>query len=530
MMTDMLGDERFSVVKEDVRRVLRCERRRGDGWETVWENDAILPDGEMGWLYINGYAGSGEWHTEWFTRETGPQVSLYGARDADAEHEDFNLGLEQGPDGAWFVVTYADAEADVYAWLFEDSVLFCDGVPDIAKGVCEEAPNRDAATFDPKALKAMEVDSVPYAAPEEDGPDGEYEAVRPDGTVQHIALISETERFSIVRENGQNGLRLEEKRGDSWETVWANGNLLPNDDFGWLAMNVEEADEEIAHWDRVSRRVGRTQLYLYAAVKADAEHEDFSLSMSRDEGGAWQMDSYCDSGLGVYALLTDDGILFNADDFAAVQTAGFSFETVNRDAAAFNPKALKAAAERLKKAAEGAPIVDFFANAEPLYIAPNEKATCPVHTRPSAVSLRAADGKAAVSLSGWLMLLCRKGDWAFVLYETKPGRYRTGWIEGAQNDRLERAVRMTQEAAFRWYGGTINKDTVLMDDPIHADGVLGTVPKGTRVTYLDVMTARKADGGETEALVYVETVLNGQAWRGFIRGDDIDLDDTASFG
>ena len=54
------------------------------------------------------------------------------------------------------------------------------------------------------------------------------------------------------------------------------------------------------------------------------------------------------------------------------------------------------------------------------------------------------------------MLLCRKGDWAFVLYETTPGHYRTGWIEGAQNDRLERAVQMTQEAAFAWYGGTIN--------------------------------------------------------------------------
>ena len=70
---------------------------------------------------------------------------------------------------------------------------------------------------------------------------------------------------------------------------------------------------------------------------------------------------------------------------------------------------------------------------------------------------------------------------------------RQGWIEGAQNDRLERAVQMTQEAAFAWYGGTINKDTALMDGPVCASGVLGTVPKGTRATYLDVMEARKAD-------------------------------------
>ena len=60
--------------------------------------------------------------------------------------------------------------------------------------------------------------------------------------------------------------------------------------------------------------------------------------------------------------------------------------------------------------------------------------------------------------------------------------------------------------------------------------MLGTVPKGTRATYLDVMEARKADVSETETLVYVETTLNGEIWRGFIREDDIDLDDMTSFG
>lgn len=366
MMTDVFGNERFSVVEEAARRFLRYERKQGNEWKTAWENDAILPDGEMGWLNINGDAGSGQWHTVWFTRETGPQVSVYGSRDEEAEHEDFSLVLEQGPDGDWFVVIYDDAETDLCAWLFEDCVLFCDSVPDIAKGICEEAPNRDAAAFDPEELRTMEGNIVPYDA-------------------------SETERFSVAREDGLNELRLEKKM-------------------------------------------------------------------------------------------------------------------------------------------DGPVIVDLFANAEPLYIALDEKAVCPVHTRPSKVSPRAANGKAAVSLTDWLMLLCRKGDWAFVLYETTPGHYRTGWIEGAQNDRLERAVQMTQEAAFAWYGGTINKDTALMDDPVCASGVLGTVPKGTRATYLDVMEARKADDSETETLVYVETTLNGEIWRGFIREDDIDLDDMTSFG
>ena len=361
--TDVFGDERFSIVEEGERRLLRYEQKQENSWKTVWENDAILPDGEMGWMYIDGYAESGYWHTMWFTRETGPQVSLYGSRDVDAEHEDFSLSLEQGPDGNWFVVTYDDAEADLCAWLFEDRVLFCDRVPDIARGVCEEAPDRDAGTFDPQRLKGMEKNLVPYVEPEEDEQDNGPEASKTDGTVQN-----------------------------------------------------------------------------------------------------------------------------------------------------------------------GAVIVEPFANAEPLCVELNEKMTCPVHTRPSRVSPRAADGKAAVSLEDWVMLLCRKGDWAFVLYETKPGHYRTGWVEGAQNDKLERAVQIAQKAAFAWYGGTINKDTALMDDPVNADGLLGVVTKGTRATYLDVMHARKTEDSEAKTLIYVETTLNGQVWRGFIHEEDIDLDDTTSFG
>lgn len=55
---------------------------------------------------------------------------------------------------------------------------------------------------------------------------------------------------------------------------------------------------------------------------------------------------------------------------------------------------------RLEKKMDGPVIVDLFANAEPLYIALDEKAVCPVHTRPSKVSRARRTGKAAVSLTG----------------------------------------------------------------------------------------------------------------------------------
>ena len=221
MMTDVFGNERFSVVEEAACRFLRYERKQGNEWKTAWENDVILPDGEMGWLNINGDAGSGQWHTVWFTRETGPQVSVYGSRDEEAEHEDFSLVLEQGPDGDWFVVTYDDAETDLCAWLFEDCVLFCDSVPDIAKGICEEAPNRDAAAFDPEELRTMEGNIVPYDA-------------------------SETERFSVAREDGLNELRREKKM-DGPDNYVIHGSQ--SDSRADIKVSVENEKEAVKRWN-----------------------------------------------------------------------------------------------------------------------------------------------------------------------------------------------------------------------------------------------------------------------------------------
>ena len=45
MTTEVMDDERFSIVEEGETRFLRYERKQGDTWATIWENDAILPDG-----------------------------------------------------------------------------------------------------------------------------------------------------------------------------------------------------------------------------------------------------------------------------------------------------------------------------------------------------------------------------------------------------------------------------------------------------------------------------------------------------
>ena len=50
MTAEVMDDERFSIVEEGETRFLRYERKQGDTWATIWENDAILPDGELGWI------------------------------------------------------------------------------------------------------------------------------------------------------------------------------------------------------------------------------------------------------------------------------------------------------------------------------------------------------------------------------------------------------------------------------------------------------------------------------------------------
>ena len=91
MTAEVMDDERFSIVEEGETRFLRYERKQGDTWATIWENDAILPDGELGWIYIDSSPGGGEWLTKWFIRKVGPQVSVCASWRREAEYEDFVL-------------------------------------------------------------------------------------------------------------------------------------------------------------------------------------------------------------------------------------------------------------------------------------------------------------------------------------------------------------------------------------------------------------------------------------------------------
>lgn len=55
----------------------------------------------------------------------------------------------------------------------------------------------------------------------------------------------------------------------------------------------------------------------------------------------------------------------------------------------------------------------------------------PVFSAPGKDALRLADGKAALSPKGWVMVFGTEGDSAMVLYGISPGRYRAGYIKAS---------------------------------------------------------------------------------------------------
>lgn len=68
MMTDVFGNERFPLWRKRHADFCAMSANRGMNGKPLGKTMRFLPDGEMGWLNINGDAGSGQWHTVWFTR------------------------------------------------------------------------------------------------------------------------------------------------------------------------------------------------------------------------------------------------------------------------------------------------------------------------------------------------------------------------------------------------------------------------------------------------------------------------------
>jgi len=141
-----------------------------------------------------------------------------------------------------------------------------------------------------------------------------------------------------------------------------------------------------------------------------------------------------------------------------------------------------------------------------------------VFSAPSTAAYRANNGKAACSTNGAVYALGYENGWMLMLYEANAAnQYRVGYVD---TSKIKGKLPSLQQ--LDWDNTTVQvlETTSLTDDPALTGKSLMTLREGDYVKYLTTMY--NSDGWD-----YVETTLDGQTIRGFVRNGtlSISLDD-----
>lgn len=316
--------------------------------------------------------------------------------------------------------------------------------------------------------------------------------------------ITDDECFTLYRDGSNHTLSYSTLQNGAWVEVWRNEKLLPRTSLP-VYFGFSDADSLIPHeYPRFTRERGDT-LGIYAGE----EHPELAVTLSRNAQGVWEVQDYSSNMTGLYAYLLPECMIVNAAELTALQTAGIWMGSVDIAAATFDPNVIWVARDALQGACQDAPNIEYFADAEPLYMALSLDVKLPVYTAPNAAGARAASGKASVSFDEWVIGLCKTDNWMMVLYETSAGHYRTGWVDTSAHETLKSVCEFVMPAKF--LSGQEKKTVLkapLYDDPINCDKPLLTIPKNTAVTVLwtdDVLLPS-----------YVQVQTQNDVWRGFV--------------
>ena len=137
----------------------------------------------------------------------------------------------------------------------------------------------------------------------------------------------------------------------------------------------------------------------------------------------------------------------------------------------------------------------------------------PVYSAPSTGSYRGANGKAAVSTNGNVFAAGWESGWLLVMYETNNGSVRVGYVSSGD---IRGTVPLNTLLTFDYLPATTTAACQLTDDPARCYAPIATLPEGTRVTYLTTFF-------NNYAWDYVETTVQGQTVRGFLRSGSLDI-------
>ena len=137
----------------------------------------------------------------------------------------------------------------------------------------------------------------------------------------------------------------------------------------------------------------------------------------------------------------------------------------------------------------------------------------PVYSAPDLYSYRGANGKAVVNTRGGLMAAGWENGFLLIMYETNNGGIRVGYVRGAD---IESPVSCNTMLSFHYQPATLEQAAQLTDDPARCSTTIAMLPAGAQVVYLT--TFFNQNGWD-----YVETTVNGQQARGFIRSGLLDI-------
>ena len=148
------------------------------------------------------------------------------------------------------------------------------------------------------------------------------------------------------------------------------------------------------------------------------------------------------------------------------------------------------------------------------YVALQSGQKLAVYTAPSASAYRANNGKALCNTNGAVYAMGWDQGWMLMLYEANnAGQYRIGYVDGSQIKGKIPTLDM-----LSWNGSVceILEATTLTDDPALTGKPLTQLAAGTKVTYLTTMY-------NSEAWDYIETTIDGQTARGFVKSGKISV-------
>lgn len=134
-----------------------------------------------------------------------------------------------------------------------------------------------------------------------------------------------------------------------------------------------------------------------------------------------------------------------------------------------------------------------------------------IYSCPDTDSFRGANGKAKLSTNGAVYIAGREDGYILAMYETNDRAVRVGYFkESDAKDKIQ-----TSNMEFYYYDAEISKKCSLTDDPATLSTDLITLNPGENVIYLSSFYNSRG------SFAYVETELNGQPIRGFVKDSDI---------